>query len=146
VSAIIPFVEGPYRPVSDLKLLLERLSPEPRPGRFVFVPVEAGQPADEICHAWVRESEGPSAVVREEDALSFGFDDCPVFAWITLAVESDLESVGLSAAVSGALAEAGIPSNLLAGLRHDHVLVPFDSLDRSLRILSELSGVLGLEP
>jgi hypothetical protein len=132
-------VEDPSGPVSDLELLLQRLSPEPRPGRFVFVSVGAGQSIDEICHAWVREPEGPSAVVSEEDALSLGFDDGPVFAWITLTVESDLESVGLSAAVSGTLAEAGIPSNLLAGLRHDHVLVPFDSLDRALETLFDLS-------
>jgi len=132
-------VERPSEPISDLELLLERLSPEPRPGGFVFVPAEEVQPNDQICHAWVREPEGPSAVVRTEDAPSSGPGNRPVFGWITLGVESDLESVGLTAAVSGALAAAGIPSNLLSGLRHDHVLVPFDDLDRALAILLDLS-------
>ena len=138
-SEIITLVERPSEPISDLEHRRERLSPVPRPGRFVFVPAGKGQPIDEICHAWVRESEGASAVVREDDALSLGFEDRPVFGWITLEVESDLEAVGLTAAVSGALAEAGIPSNLLAGMHHDHVLVPFDERDRALATLLDLS-------
>ncbi len=132
-------MENPSEPVSDLELLLQGLSPEARPGRFVFVSVEPGQSLEEMCHAWIREPEGPGAVVREEDAQSLGLGYGPVFAWITLAVVSDLESVGLTAAVSGALAEAGISANLLAGMHHDHVLVPFEDLETALATLQDLS-------
>ena len=38
----------------------------------------------------------------------------PDFARITLMVHSDLEGVGLTAAVSGALADAGIACNMVA--------------------------------
>ena len=43
---------------------------------------------------------------------------------ITLQVYSDLEGVGLTAAVATALAEEGIPCNVVAALHHDHLFVP----------------------
>jgi hypothetical protein len=60
-------------------------------------------------------------------------------AWLTLTVDSSLEAVGLTAAFSAALAEAGIPANLLAGLRHDHILVPADRADDAVAPLRALA-------
>jgi SAM-dependent methyltransferase len=45
-------------------------------------------------------------------------------ACLTLTVPSALDGVGLTAAVAAALAARGIPANVVAALRHDHVFVP----------------------
>ena len=62
------------------------------------------------------------------------------FAWITLGVESPLTAVGLTAAVSTALAEAGIACNVVAAMRHDHVFVPFDRAARRWRCCERLQA------
>ncbi len=62
-----------------------------------------------------------------------------VAAWITLEIHSALEAVGLTAAVSRVLTEAGISANVVAGYTHDHVFVPLDRADDAMRALAELS-------
>ena len=58
-----------------------------------------------------------------------------VAAWITLNVHSALEAVGLTAAVSQALALAGISCNVVAAYHHDHLFVPVSEARRALHIL-----------
>ena len=72
------------------------------------------------------------------DAEGLAYD--AVFGWITLEVHSSLEAVGLTAAVSTTLAQAGISCNMLAGYFHDHLLVPVDRLDDALSLLRRLAG------
>ena len=62
-----------------------------------------------------------------------------VFGWITLQVHSSLESVGITSAVSTALARVGISCNVLAGFYHDHLLVPVDDVDEAVDVLGGLS-------
>ena len=50
-------------------------------------------------------------------------------------------AVGLTAAVSTALARAGIACNMLAGFHHDHLLVPLNRLDDALDVLDTLADV-----
>ena len=52
---------------------------------------------------------------------------------------SALDAVGLTAAVSRALADAGLSCNVLAGLHHDHLLVPAGRAEEALAVLRELS-------
>lgn len=47
-----------------------------------------------------------------------------VASWISLQVHSELGAVGLTAAFSEALTQAGVSCNVLAGFYHDHILVP----------------------
>ena len=61
-------------------------------------------------------------------------------AWITLTVHSSLEGVGLTAAVSRALAEADISCNVVAAFHHDHLFVPLKDADRAMKVLRTLSG------
>lgn len=61
-----------------------------------------------------------------------------VAAWIALQVHSALYAVGLTAAVSSALAEAGVSCNVIAGYHHDHLLVPFERGQEALTILRAL--------
>ena len=65
----------------------------------------------------------------------------PVFeaAWLTLAVHSSLEAVGLTAAVSVALAAADIPCNVIAGAFHDHLLVPAARVTEATNCLLQMT-------
>ena len=126
-------------PVSDLDELIRSMEPHRREGEFVFVDADS-LPAIVTIEASVREDEGPSMVIARRDAdrmgLAYGF----VAAWITLRVHSALDAVGLTAAVSSALADGGISCNMIAGLRHDHALVPVDRADDALAILRRLAA------
>ena len=82
-----------------------------------------------------REDEGVTAIVPAELA-----EDAPAFARITLTVHSDLEGVGLTAAVSTALAEAGIACNVVAALHHDHLFVPTARAEEAVEVLAELEA------
>ena len=63
----------------------------------------------------------------------------PAWARISLALHSDLAAVGLTAALSGALARHGISANVIAGFHHDHILVPWGRRDDAMRVLQDLS-------
>jgi hypothetical protein len=126
--------------VTELRQLLAAMDPEPVPGEFVFVERPADLP-DGIVLAGVREPEGLSVVVRREDADERSLEYEFVAAWITLRVNSALDAVGLTAAVSTRLAEHRISCNVIAGLRHDHLLVPSEDGPRALRVLKELSAM-----
>lgn len=87
--------------------------------------------------ATFREAEGVSAIVPEDLARELEIES-PAFARITLQVHSDLAGVGLTAAVSGALAEAAIACNMVAAFHHDHVFVPAESAEEALGVLRQL--------
>jgi hypothetical protein len=88
--------------------------------------------------ATVTEDEGVTVVLRQEDAERLGIAFDWVGSWITLRVHSALDAVGLTAAVSAALADAGISCNVLAGVHHDHLLVPADRARDALAVLASL--------
>lgn len=125
--------------VTDLEELIRSMRPEARDGEFVIASVPAlhvvGLPAEAIIH----EDEGPTVVLRREDADRFEIAYYFVAAWITLTVHSSLAAVGLTAAFSTALADAGISCNVLAGFHHDHLLVPADRRDDALEVLAALT-------
>jgi hypothetical protein len=95
--------------------------------------------------ATVAEDEGTTVVVPEHHlaaALALGCtpQDPPPLSRITLRVHSSLLAVGLTAAVSGALAAEGISCNVLAGYHHDHLLVPVDRGRDALEVLRALQA------
>ena len=67
-------------------------------------------------------------------------DGEPQWAQITLAVDSSLEAVGLTAAVAKALGDAGIPCNVVAAMHHDHLFVPWAQRDAAMTALHTLSA------
>lgn len=123
---------------TDLDRMLANLDAQARPGDYVMVTL-AQAPSVHV-DALVQEAEAVTVVVPREvaDAQSWGYD--LVLTWITLQVHSALEAVGLTAEASRALADEGIPANMLAGFFHDHVLVPADRRDDALRALDDLSA------
>ena len=128
----------------DLRTLLATMTPERVDGQFVF----AATPGPiSTALATVVEDEGLSVVLSRADADRLGVPYGFVAAWITLRVHSALDAVGLTAAVSRVLTQAGISCNVIAGFHHDHLLVPDERADEALTLLRGLSSpVQRLEP
>ena len=125
-------------PVRDTAAMIAGMAPKAMPGRFVFCstadPALAARAAP-LALGSFREAEGLSLILPETEARALGFDAALPMACITLTVASALDGVGLTAAVAAALAEAGIPCNMVAAFHHDHVFVPAKELSRALDLL-----------
>ena len=119
----------------DLSVLLATMAPTVREPAVVLVETDLPLPALAV----IEEQEGTTRVVTQDVADEHGLAYDFVASWITLMVESDLAAVGLTAAVSTALADAGIACNVIAGYRHDHLLVPADRCDEALALLRSLA-------
>jgi uncharacterized protein len=122
----------------DVSLMLATLEVTVRPEDYVYAALPPGHPVLALAAATVTETEGTTAVLTREQADTAEIEYDFVAAWISLTVHSSLEAVGLTAAFSSALAEAGISCNVLAGFYHDHLLVPVRDRDRALLVLHDL--------
>lgn len=118
---------------TDLDAMLGTLDVVRRPGVFTFVAVDAPT-ADQlaVAAATIVEDEAVTLVLPVDDARRLGLPVVVEMAWLTLTVHSSLEAVGLTAAFSRTLADAGVSCNVLAGYHHDHLLVP--AVDAGLAI------------
>lgn len=121
----------------DLSVLLADLSPALRPTPVVYAVADEVPPGTAVF-ATVREREGLTLVLDQDEAERAGLAYDHVAAMITLTVHSSLEAVGLTAAVSRVLAAAGISCNVIAGAHHDHLLVPWDRREDALAALHAL--------
>ena len=81
-------------------------------------------------------NDGDFAIVREAEGLTRICPD-PSGEWarISLGVHSSLDAVGLTAALSSRLAEAGISANVVAAFHHDHFFVQWDRREEALAAL-----------
>ena len=128
------------QPSTDLKKILAHMQPELNPGRYAFVALPDGHGLDyALAVASIREAEGVSVILPEQVARDLKLPAAFTAAWITLKVHSDLSAVGLTSAFSTALAEAGISCNVVAGVHHDHLFVPFDRAQQAMDTLMALS-------
>ncbi|MEM7612083.1 MAG: ACT domain-containing protein [Pseudomonadota bacterium] len=129
------------RGVMKLDELLSGMSPLLDPMRYVFVSVPRGEAMRSLEHALMlfHEHEGTTLVLADDATLDQRFVNEPKFARITLMVHSSLHAVGLTAAVSDALATSGIPANMAAANFHDHVFVPVERATDAMQALSALS-------
>lgn len=116
------------------------LQPVLNEGLYVFVSLSEGSDLESPeAVALIRESEGTTAVVREEIARKHGWPIRFRAAWITLGLNSDLNAIGLTAAFSSALAKAEIGCNIIAGVHHDHLFVPIERAEEAMEVLRQLS-------
>ena len=114
---------------SELSRLLQALDPCLHLERYSFTDT-----ADRSL------SDGDFAIVREAEGLTLiRSDSGGDWARISLGVHSGLEVVGLTAALSSRLADAGISANIVAALYHDHIFVPWDRRDAALACLRSTS-------
>jgi hypothetical protein len=124
---------------TNIKGLLAELSPRLNAGEFVFITLKERLPAHVRPLASFHEWEGESVVLRVEQAETIGLKHgADTYAWITLGVQSPLDSVGLTAAVAAELAAEGIPCNVVAAFHHDHLFVPSNVGTKALDILHRL--------
>ena len=128
-------------PVRDREAMIAAMEPrlDTQAWRFVLVSPDNAPQLLGSAIGTFREDEGQTAIVPSEVAEELGIEG-PDFARITLMVHSDLEGVGLTAAVSGALADAGIACNMVAAFHHDHAFVPAAHGERALAVLQKLSS------
>ena len=124
--------------LTNLHEILGALRPSVRQGSFVYVTLPT--PPEVEAYARIVEDEGITLVVAQSTADEHGWEYEGVFAWITLQVHTSLTSVGITAAVSTALARVGISCNVLAGYYHDHLLVPAESVDEAIDVLGGLES------
>lgn len=126
--------------VRDAGEMLSGMTPELKSGQYVFC--AAGDRDWTLLRplAMFHEAEGVSLILERGAAEAAGFPIEAPMALITLNVYSALDGVGLTAAVSGALAKAGIACNMVAALHHDHVFVPAERADAALAILLDLQA------
>jgi uncharacterized protein len=116
--------------MSDLGRLLAGLEPKLSQERYAFDAVDVAA-MDTGTFALVREEEGVTAIRVSSTGE---------WARISLGVNSSLDDIGLTAALSRALADAGISANIVAALRHDHVFVPWTRRGEAMAVLQALSA------
>lgn len=126
---------------SDLLTLIAQMSPSLDDQIWAFVSVDdvSSEYLAEHALATFRETEGTTLIVPWERAEEFDVSSEPM-ARITLNIHSSLEAVGLTAAVSQALASEAISANVVAGFYHDHIFVPQTAGERAVACLTLLSA------
>lgn len=115
--------------VRELQAMLAGMSPKLDDAPFTF----AQKTGEGETFALINEAEGATYIVRATSEPE------PHFARITLQVHSDLEGVGLTAAVATGLAADGIACNMIAGFHHDHLFVPWDRRADAMAVLKRIS-------
>jgi hypothetical protein len=128
----------------DLARLLATLEPRLDPEAYLFVRLDErdlGRLGGE-ARGLFREAEGWTVVVSRATAERLGLEasGAPLWARIELTVHSDLEAVGLLAAVATRLAAAGVSVNPWAGWHHDHLFVPWARRQAALDALRALQA------
>jgi hypothetical protein len=125
---------------NDLNTLLRTMKPKHNIGDYVFCVVEnlKGIDTDDII-LFFKEQEGNTIIIKKELADNLKLDYSFISGWITLTVHSSLEAVGLTAAFSKALSEAGISCNVVAAFYHDHIFVPKEDTEKAIDVLNRFS-------
>lgn len=125
----------------NLSKLLASMSPEVLSEEYVFCTVAAEYGA--YCElkplATFTEKEGLTLVITKQSADLAQLSYESIFKGITLTIHSSLDAVGLTAAVSGKLAEKGISANVIAAYYHDHIFVQKEKIDLAVDALNEFS-------
>ncbi|MDX2130163.1 MAG: ACT domain-containing protein [Chloroherpetonaceae bacterium] len=130
---------------TNLHHLLRNLSPVLLPDAYFFISLP------KVSHellalqpfAIIQETEGTTLVVNEQSLEALKENNhiqqiSAPYRAIKLSVHSSLEAVGLTAAVSSALAKESIAANIIAGFYHDYCFVPALKANEAIQILEKL--------
>lgn len=127
--------------VRERQAMLAGMTPVLMDGTYFFcttddAAVAAAAAPDSL--ATFREDEGLALVLNEADAAKHGFSLSMPMSRIVLEVFSALDGVGPTAGVATALADQGIPCNMIAAYYHDNVFVPEPMSQRAIDILKDV--------
>lgn len=124
---------------TNLEKLLKSMKPSLREGTFVFahVPERLVPLAKECCVQFFQEDEGMAAILRKADAERLGIDAVFESKMISLMIHSSLDAVGFLAVITAKLAGAGISVNPVSAFYHDHLFVPVDKAELTMKLLGE---------
>lgn len=125
----------------NLDKLLKEMKPIHNVGDYVFCVVnDINAIKGNEIEMFFKEKEGITIILKKELADNLDLEYSFVASWITLTVHSSLEAVGLTAAFSTALSQAGISCNVVAAYYHDHIFVDKKDTENALQILNRFSN------
>lgn len=126
---------------TDLKTLLENLTPVASKEDYVFITLPQANVSGElvaVAKGVFKEREGTTLIMPVVEAARFALPFEGRYRCITCEVHSSLDAVGMTAAMSRALGDAGISANVVAAYYHDHIFVPANKVDLAIAILQAL--------
>ena len=124
----------------NLAHLLASMSPVLKANRYVFCTFKQGLYEDfsELGPmAFFQEKEGVTLVLEQSIADDYQLPYDGAYKCITLDAHSSLSAIGLTAAVSGVLAENDVSANVMAAYYHDHIFVPADQAEKAYNLLKK---------
>ena len=123
----------------NLARLLQTLQPLLADQIYVYCLLSYNLPFDlTLALSSFRETEGLSLILEQKIADQYNLFYESTFRLISLRCHSSLEAIGLTAAVSTALANADISCNMIAAFSNDHILVPSGTEERAMKVLHDL--------
>ncbi|MHA1613966.1 MAG: ACT domain-containing protein [Candidatus Thorarchaeota archaeon] len=125
----------------DLKFLLKNMEPIHVIGEYVFTTISRETLEKLVTPPLLiyREDKAITVIIEKTVAEIHKLDFESVWGLISLSIHSDLAAVGFLAAVTNALAEAGISTNVVSAFYHDHLFVPIERVSDAISLLRELS-------
>jgi len=127
--------------ITNLNEIMAHMDPVLKDGEYVFctfasLTAEDCEALRPIC--LFEEEEGTSIIIHRNIADCNNISYEGIYKLITLRVNSSLESVGLTAAISTVLAELDISANVVAAFYHDHIFVPTEQAREALKAIKSL--------
>jgi len=125
---------------TNLQVLISSMKPVLNDGDYVFVTITDIESFDITkMISFFKEEEGYTIIIEKKIADEWKLGYNYIAAWITLTVHSSLEAVGLTAAFSKALGNAGISCNVVAAYNHDHIFVEKKNGEKAMEVLKNLT-------
>lgn len=123
---------------TDIVKMLAHLQPILSEEKYVYCILDHVQTPDFPVWATIREQEGLTLIMKQEEADRQALSYEGFWSRITLSVHSSLHAVGLTAVVSKQLSDAGISANIVAGYYHDHIFVQTGKAELACALLQQL--------
>ncbi len=126
----------------NLRVLLSNMNPSMSQEEFVFCSLDEVRLRELGVRpiATFRESEAISAIIPRQFADDEGLEYSFVARMIKIGVHSNLDAIGLIAAIAGKLAAAGISVNPVSAYFHDYLFVPAEKAHEAMAALAKLSS------
>ncbi len=128
---------------TDLQKILASISPILLPEEYIFATFP-NTPYGAHPHlsplASFQEAEGLTLILPRTQADQHKIPYQTTYRCITLQVHSNLDAVGLTAAIATQLAQHNLSANVLAAYYHDHIFVQSANAQKALKAIQELSN------